>query len=560
MAKLTLRPWNHPKNKRKLLYWLCSPYRSNDGRWTVRAVFVSAADEERGLFGDEPTTYEISEFPWGLLPNLRVGRFYVNGVLETDHKPETRRIYVSDIQNGSFCSAFQIPKQLYSFLDNKMLGNERIWRFKVGNTIYYLPCLEIIRAFFAPSKTMTNQLLKPYGLESLIEDAEDIDGELRVNLSSDIPQSIINDEMVAHLLWLTYDEIARTSWQKVYNGIFVRAIENFPAKPTTALAEGLPLETIPPLENQCELVFTSTKVANSCLIHEILEVGDLPSLPFERVKYKHASLKGNIEKVNTNKASKKMVSLSRDGRYVHTDKRKRVKTRSNQPLVEIPKIVLSFAGLPQIAKQAISTNSVSSGESFISGKQNSSTNAKPAIDEEKEFSVDESYLGGEVRPIEFAGLKLVEKSDDQGLNDFISTLNFLAKLNPCLKIDFQIYSLPGNLPFCFIKDNIRRNFAIATISSDKGEIVYLLEISRLDNWQISTLLVKFNLQKITLKEAHQILLLIVKKMIENDGHWVLESLEQATKFRFKRIKHFNDDSVEAFASIINRQLLLYGLN
>ena len=73
-------------------------------------------------------------------------------------------------------------------------------------------------------------------------------------------------------------------------------------------------------------------------------------------------------------------------------------------------------------------------------------------------------------------------------------------------------------------------------------------------------IVKFNLQKTTLKEAHQILLLIVKKMIENDGHWVLESLEQATKFRFKRIKHFNDDSVEAFASIINRQLLLYGLN
>lgn len=559
MAKLTLRPWSHLKNKRMLLYWLCSPYRSSEGRWTIRAVFVSAAEEERGLFGDEPATYEISEFPWGLLPNLRVGRFYVNGVLETGHTPETRRIYVPDIQNGSFCSAFQIPKQLYSFLDNKMLGNERIWRFKVGNTIYYLPCLEIIRAFFAPSKTMTNQLLKPYGLESLIEDAEDIDGELRVNLSSDIPQSIINDEMVAHLLWLTYNESARNSWQKVYNGIFVKAIENFPAKPIIALAEGLPLETLPPLENQCELTFTSIKAANSCLIHEITGVNGLPSLPFEKVKYKHSSFKGIIESINTNKIGKKIVSLNRDGRYIHADKRKRVKTRSNQPLAEIPKVVLGFTKLPQIIKQAISTYIAPPEETFISNKQSSSTNRKPTADEKKEFSVDESYLGGELRPIEFDGLRIVEKSDGQGLNDFILTLNFLAKLNPYLKVDFQIYSLPGDLPFCFINGNIRRNFAIASICSDKGKVAYLLEISRLDNWQISTLLIKFNSQKSTLKEANQILLLIVKKMVENDGHWVLESLEQAIKFRFKRIKHCNDESIELFASVVNRQLLLYGI-
>lgn len=541
-----------------LLYWLCSPYRNIEGRWTVRAVFVSAAKEEQGLFGDEPVTYEISEFAWGLLPNLRVGRFYVNGILETDYEPEAQRIYVPDMQNGSFCSAFQIPKRLYSFLDNKILGNERIWRFKVGDTIYYLPCLEMIRAFFAPSKTMTNQLLKPYGLESLIEDAENIDSELRVNLSSDIPQSIINDDMVAHLLWLTYDKTARNSWHKVYNGIFAKAIENFPANPISALARGFPLETIPPLENQCELIFTSTEIANSCLIHEVIKVNGLPNFPFEKVKYKHFSFRGNIGNTETNRIGKKIVPLNRDGRYVHADKRKRVKTRSNQPLAEIPKIVLGFTKLPQIIKQAISTNFTPSEEIFTYKKRNS-TNTNSAKDYEKEFSVDESYFGGELRPIEFAGLKLVEKFDDQGLNDFILTLNFLAKLNPHLKIDFEIYNLPGELPFCFINGRIRRNFAIATITSAKGETAYLLEISRLDNWQISTLLVKFNSQKAILKDAEQILFLIVKKMVDNNGHWVLESLEQATKFRFKRIKHFNDDSIEGFASVINKQLLLYGI-
>lgn len=542
-----------------LLYWLCSPYRNSEGRWTVRAVFVSAAEEERGLFGDEPTTYEISEFPWGLLPNLRVGRFYVNGVLETDREPETKGLYVPDIRNGSFCSAFHIPKQLYSFFDNKILGNERIWRFIVGNTIYYLPCLEIIRAFFAPSKTLTNQILKPYGLEFLIEDTEQIDNELRVSLSSDIPQSIINDQMVAHLLWLVYDEIARSSWDRIYNGVFSRAVKRFPTNPVIGLSEGLPLETIPPLENECELTFTSTKFANSCLIHEITKIVGLPGIPFARVRYKHSFSKGNVEKVDDGRIGEKVTSLNRDGRYMLADKRKRVRTRSDQPLAEIPKIVLGFNSLPQIVKENNFTETFSSEEKFNSSKQNFSTDTKHNTNDEKKFSVDESYRGGELRPIEFAGLKLLEKSNDHGLNDFILTLDFIKKLSPYLKIDSQIYNLPGDFPFCFIGGNIRRNFAIANIFSSKGEVGYLLEVSRLDNWQISTLLIKFNSQKSDPKDHNKILLLIIKKMIENDGHWVLESLEHATKFRFKRIKHFNEDSIEAFASIINRQLLLYGI-
>lgn len=555
MAKLTLRPWKYPKNKKMLLYWLCSPYRSADGKWTVRAIFVSAADEERGLFEDGiPTTYDISEFPWGLLPNLRVGRVYVNGILQTDYNPETNRLYVPNIQDGSICSAFQIPKQLYSLLANKMLGDERIWRFKVGNEIYYLPCLELIRAFFAPSKTLTNQLLKPYGLEALIDDSEYVDGELRLELSSDIPQSIVNDEMVTHLLWLTHNETAKSGWDNVYSGVFAKAHVNLTTTLNFALAKGLPLETIPPLENQCELIFTSINIKNSHLIHEIVQVTGLPVLPFRNVKYTHASFRDTTEKSKPNKVNKKLVSLNRDERYTHTGKRKRVKKTSNQPLAKIPKIVLGFDSLPQITKQTVASNPFSSENEFITGKQHISSNKKTSEVDKKEFSVDEPFYGGEIIPIEFAGLKLLEKSEDQGLNDFILTLNFLANLNPNIKTDYQIYNLPGDFPFCFVKGRTRRNFAIATILFGSGEPFYLIEVSRPDNWHISTLLVKFDTKKTNLKESGQILQLIVKKMVENNGHWVLESLEQATRFRFKRVKHFKGESIESFAIAVNKKL------
>jgi hypothetical protein len=555
MAKLTLRPWKYPKNKKMLLYWLCSPYRSANGKWTIRAIFVSAADEERGLFEDGiPTTYDISEFPWGLLPNLRVGRIYVNGILQTDSIQETKRLYISNLQDGSICSAFQIPKQLYSFFDNKMLGDEKIWRFKVGNEIYYLPCLELIRAFFAPSKTLTNQLLKPTGLEDLIEDSGCVRGELHITLSSDIPQSIVNDEMVTHLLWLTHNETAKTGWHKVYSGVFAKAHVNLTTTLNAALAKGLPLETIPPLENQCELIFTSTNIENSHLIHELFEVFGLPKVPFQNVKYKHASFRGTFENNNINKANKKIVLLDRDERYTHTGKRRRAKKMSKQPLAEIPRIVLGFDSLPQITKQTVASNPFSSEKEFIAGKQHISSNKKTSAVDKKEVGVDEPFFGGEIKPIEFAGLKLLEKSEDQGLNDIILTLNFLSKLNLNLKTDYQICNLPGDFPFCFIKGRVKRNFAIATLFFNGGEPIYLIEVSRPDNWQISTLLVKFDSKKMNLKESGQILQLIVKKMIENDGHWVLESLEQATKFRFKRVKHFKGESIESFAIAVNKQL------
>jgi hypothetical protein len=348
MAKLTLRPWKYPKNKKMLLYWLCSPYRSADGKWTIRAIFVSAAEEEIGLFEDGiPTTYDISEFPWGLLPNLRVGRIYVNGILQTDSIQETKRLYISNLQDGAICSAFQIPKQLYSFFDNKMLGDEKIWRFKVGNEIYYLPCLELIRAFFAPSKTLTNQLLKPTGLEDLIDYAETVDGEIQLNLSSDIPKSIITDEMVTHLLWLTYNETAKISWQKVYSGVFAKANRNLTTTLNVALAKGTPLETLPPLKNQCELLFTSSNTENSYLIHELFEVLGLPNIPFQNVKYEHTSFRDTAEKSKINKATEKIFSYYSDRRYVQSGKRRKVKKMSKPPLAEIPKIILGFTALPQ---------------------------------------------------------------------------------------------------------------------------------------------------------------------------------------------------------------------
>jgi hypothetical protein len=77
MARVKLRPWRFGRSEKVRLCWLCSPYKTADGSWFVKAAFL-----RKGSY--EP---EILEFPWGTLPLLRMGRFYIDGYL-IDNDPQ----------------------------------------------------------------------------------------------------------------------------------------------------------------------------------------------------------------------------------------------------------------------------------------------------------------------------------------------------------------------------------------------------------------------------------------------------------------------------------------
>lgn len=567
MKKLKLRPWEFEKDEKMRLYWLCSPFRDETGRWTIKAVFVPNACKTfnptaTGLLFDKTvkSDYYVSEFPWGVLPNLRVGKIYTDGLIEDDFPKVTiGSIFVPNIQNGRICKAFDIPVELYDFFKDKQMGQEKIWRFQVEDKIYFLPCLEIIRAFFATSKTFTNQLLKPHGLDSLIIEENCNEGQLTITLSHEIPKAIVKDEQVTHLLWVYYNETARSSWQSIYNNLFSKAIKISPDNPVKMLSEGLPLELKPPLVGSCHLNFTGTTLDKYCLIHELLSIEGFPEIEFEKINYSHASFRGQ-GKNNKTGEGKGGFPVKGKGCFVQDSPRRRVKTETNQSVVEAISTVFGFSKLPNIERYSLSPSKIPLEQENEVDKVAHPLGTSSITNEDELVGTDESYLGGEVRPVEFGGLQLRESEDYTGLNDFLKTLDYIAKLNPQLSINRNIYNIPGSSLFCFREQNIKRNFAVAYVSKKSIQPVYIFEVARHDEWRVSTLLLQFH-PKIEKKDKiSKILLSTLEDMVKNNGHWQVETLEQSSDLKFIRIKHYKESSFESRALRFVEKLWILGLH
>lgn len=566
MAKLKLRPWEYEKDEKMRLYWLCSPFKNDKGRWTIKAVFVPDSPEifdsgVTGLLFDKAVKpdYYVSEFPWGVLPNLRAGRIYIDGVME-NISPVTvsGSVFIPNFQNGSICDAFDIPIKLYDFFKNKQFGQEKIWRFQVDDKIYFLPCIEIIRAFFASSKTFTNQLLKPNGLDTLLSPESYEEDVLTVILSPEIPHSIVKDELVTHLLWLYYDEVARNSWESVYNNLFTDAIRRFSGNPVKMLSEGLPLKTKPPLAGNCHLHFTGTIFDKYCLIHEILSIDGFPEIEFDKVNYSHATFRGKGKSEKTGKREKGFPVKDKRG-FIQDSTRRRVKTETNQRVAEIAPTIFGFSKLPALKRRFIGSTIIPSEQEKITDKETHPFGRPFTKNEDETVSADESYIGGEIRPIEFAALQLEESKDYTGLSDFLKTIEQLAKLNPQLSFTRNVYNIPGNSLFCFREQNIKRNFAMAYVLKECAQPVYIIEVARHDEWAVSTLLIQFHPRIETQDKISKILLSTLKGMVENNGHWQVDVLEQSSDLRFIRIKHFRETSPQTRAVQITQKLWTLGL-
>lgn len=568
--KLKLRPWKFKENKTMQLYWLCSPFKDSEKRWTIKAIFtpfstnlpqIESFKEGKLPFDDyiEPKYY-IVDFPWGMLPNLRVGRLYKDGIIE-DISPivTTEYLAITNFQEGSICRAFDIPVQLYDFFSDYQLEKEKIWRFQIEGITYFLPCLEIIRAFFATSKTLTNQLLKPYGLDSLITDKKIENNVLSVTLSHEIPQALIKTESIIHLLWLYLDKTARTCWERTCNELLKNAIKKNPSNPINTLSSGLPLEITPPLQGDCWIKFTGTIKDDQCLIHEILEIDGFPALPYENIKYIHSSFKKKVIN-DKGKPQKQGFPVKSQSGFKQDSARGKVKTNKNQPIAKVPETVFGFSKLPKLERKSLNSSVLMSEKKSESSEQIQRTGTSTFNNKIKNqvFSVDESYTGGNANPIEFSGLKLRLSTDHTGLIDFFKILDRVAILNPKLSIIRKVYNLPGDLSFCFYEEK-KRNIAVIYICQDKVQPVYLIEVARPDRWAVSTMLLQFSSKIKSQEKVNQILLSTINDMIENGGHWQMEKIRQLSNISSIRVRHFKDDPPETRAVGILQKLWILGL-
>lgn len=547
MPRVRLRPWRFDRSEKVRLCWLCSPYKTADGSWFVKAAFLRKGSSEP----------EITEYPWGTLPLLRMGRFYVDGYLiDNDPQIMPHSISINNFRNGTLCKASDIPHDLYDFFDDKEFAGDRVWKFWSNRTFYYVPCIELLRAFLTPSKTLANLILKPNGLDFLIVEEQVYENLLYLSLSGDLPRSLVNTATVAHLAWLRHSPAARACWESVYNGVFAKAIAALPQQPASMLMTGIPIELKPPIEKSCELHFNGVTFKQSCLMLEILGAKKLDSLPFKKIAYTHPSLKRH--KVVEGAKRKRQTAVKDPNEDYELDPHHRpARINVNQSAVDMAATSFEFVHLPKFERFAVKEAVIHDG-SIKEGLSSLSIGTKAhLVKRGTTVSTDESYYGGEIQPVDFLGINL-DVANVAGLNDFIEAIQHIVNNYIEPRLRYTVIEIPGNKSFCRVANGCKRSCAMVEVTQTNVVPCYILEVARPDGWSVSTLFIRLLPEFYPEQSIGVFTKEFLKELVNREGHWNVEKLESDQTLRIGRLKHIQAQSTHYWSRRIVDKLDVFG--
>jgi hypothetical protein len=504
MSGVKLRPWKFPVGKKIRLYWICSPYRQSNGNWTVRAVFQAIGSSD----------LEIIDFPWGTLPALTTGWYYVDG-LPVEPIPGLlfENLFVPKLNDGKTIDAFDINGKFHHFRQSGEIAKERVWKFINYGATYFLPCLELLRAFLLPSKTLTNLILRPNGLESVIDDEKVREGTLEIYLNKEVPQRIVTHQNVAHLVWLLYNPTVKVCWDSVYRNIFTESLERSASSPTQAMSAGLPITFEPPDIGSCRLSVDAVSGTNERFITRINGFS-LENFPFETVIYSHPSIK---EKKTFKSRTKqpRLIKEDFEDDFSLDEERRAPRHDSNQPIVNASKVYFDFNLAPRLIK-------LPQGQALIPVTGNSSDSEGGKSNKAgRDVSTDEPIYGGQIQPVEFSALQVSLHLNEGEFDEFFEAVAILKTKNPHLEVEFTIIDILGIGDFCFIKRK-RRKCLVVKISQNGVTPCFVFEVARPDKWLISTLFIRFEEAEPPTDNVEHNVAKVLFNMVSESGHWCLE--------------------------------------
>lgn len=524
MASLRLRPWPFEKGEIVELYWFCSPFLNKQGRWRLRVAFLTRNKE-----------IEVLEYSWGILPFMQLGQKYVDGVPVGFSKTGViGSLNIPNPSSGSICNSFEIPPNLYYLHKDKRLGNEKLWNLKLDNKDYYIPCIELVRSLLTPSKTLTNAILRPHGLDLLIESSSVNSGKLSLGLSKDVPKAVLNDAMILHLSWLSQIKEARVAWDAVFNNLFKEALSTNPFQPPKALEETTIIVAKPPSIRGLNWIYRGIQRGNSVLILELIGIKGL-FLPFHEIDYSHPSLKA-AHKVNLPKkfggVRERLVEQSYG--LAHPDKI--VKSNRDGPGVDVPGFALSFIRTPYVKKMPISVQTVSAGQ----GQLSSSGPGGVLESVNCEVGADEPIHGGDCKPIEFNKLEILHSLTAAGFEEFAKVAANILMAVSDVNASLNIVRLNTRRKFAVCPNGQRRSCAVLFIEYPNLWSCSIFEVFRPDNWPVSTLLVvhKRGTAYYSIEKSTR---LLIKALISGGGHWTADSFSDDRGW-IGKVKHISSQT------------------
>ncbi|MCM3715864.1 Tn7-like element transposition protein TnsE [Alkalihalobacillus oceani] len=460
---LRIRPWPF-KDEITSLHWIGNVKMKSTHQWYIDVAFKTK------------NKIQIIELPIGLLPTLRVGQYYQEGLPFTTQKEGTYgEAKVTNLQNGKVSNAIDICRKFNYFLFKEpTLMNQKIWSFQAEQITYHISHVELIRALFAKNKTLSNALVRPNGLDFMISKASTFgNNSVAIDFNHQLPSTVISSKFVQYFSWLYLNKEIKQSFASVQSNLYANA---------TKTSSYLMLEVaIPPLRN-INIAFRGLINQQDVLILELIGIDNM-TIPVSQIEYSHPSIK---RRLYTNAPKKHRLTQGNNKEDLHELNEKeqdRSKEETNQIVDEIDPIQLGFKDPIVIRAVKKFNQKVNQGDIYISNKGSGGGTKRGKV-----VGVDEPVYGGNIKPLEFQSLEIAKEISGYGLDGFIKMIKYLSKNNPQLSVALNIVYLPLGRKFSFLPDGRRRVCAIAKVSSFR-KMSYIIEVAVPDDKSISTLVI-----------------------------------------------------------------------
>ncbi|WP_433948075.1 Tn7-like element transposition protein TnsE [Bacillus tropicus] len=505
---MKLRPWTFGNNL-VTLKWLGNINLKNN-QWFIRVAF------------EYNSQIEMLEFPIAAMPLLKVGAKYQDGIcLDTQRKGIVYDVKIQNLGQYRVVSALDACKKFGYYLHaNKELMHQLAFEFLVEGKTYYLPQTEFVRAVFAINKIMANAMMRPNGLELLVNRAELNNNTASIDLVNEIPNGIARDkDFIRYFAWLYFNMDLKASFESIYTNIYEKLSKQ----------QELKLEVNLPANPDVFIRFRGIEKDNNYLILEWLG-SDMAEIPFTDIEVKHKAFKKQVTAPEKRKYRKSIQDTGE--KVLNENANNRSKQDANQLAIDLPATQLQFKSIPKVYQINSATEVVNQGDIYISNQGKGG-----GIKVEQVVGLDESIYGGDIQPIEFKTLEVTNDIRGQGLEQFISMIQLLSRNKTDYEIFLNFVPLPYGRKFSFLPSGQRRVCALVTITKKlTNERFYIFEVGLPDKRALSTLVVKHPANF----SAEQFVMELLKHLILNNGHWDLNLL---IRVNYRRIKHYNRDSL-----------------
>jgi hypothetical protein len=439
------------------IYWMGSFSTDAKKNWCVN-VYLN--------YEDRVWYYKI---PVGLLTSMFIGAEFRYGKFVKKKFISNGKLKCFDISKIEFVQFTDMPSELYSDHFNPALKDELVCKYTFKRSIYYIPQMEIIRAFFGINTTTTHSLLMPSGLNDLFRVKQQGENFAEIVFDRDFPKKNVSQSLAAYFTSMLFDRQLYDLWSSVYHSAKVLRDKRL----------------FIPVDLQVSIDFKYIKSGDNYLITKINKVKNLPC-PFEYVLYSHPLVKDESEERggedkdgSAHKAGRPRKGNERDG---GTNEDAYSSYDVNRPVKNPPGSSVHFSfRKPVKAIIRYDEQKRRPKRHKLEEKSETSTMIQCEPKSNKKYSAGKSTGVKAEKPIE---LKSYVSSSE--ISQQYGELSFFAEAMELLGVHqgaIKVGRLHGHTKFVLIDEYTRREYAVVEFSG-----VLILEFARPDKHPISTLI------------------------------------------------------------------------